>query len=81
MVQLGDRVKDCVTGLEGIAIGRTKWITGCDQICVQPGIVDKATGKLSETYSFDETRLKVINAGSVKVPGSEERPGGPHPGY
>lgn len=28
-VNLGDRVKDQVTGFEGIAIARTEWLFGC----------------------------------------------------
>jgi len=79
MVNLGDRVEDVVTGVVGIAIGRTKWITGCDQIAVQPGIVDQSTGKLSDSLYFDEKRLKVLKRGAITLP--EEDAGGPHPGY
>ncbi len=80
-INLGDRVKDCVTGVEGIAVGRTIWITGCNQIIVQPGVFKD--GKLSDSLYFDETRLEVIEAGATKVPGAEKTidRGGPHPGY
>lgn len=44
-INLGDKVKDSVTGFSGIAIGRTTWLHGCDRITVQPEGVDKQ-GKL-----------------------------------
>jgi len=35
-IKLGDKVKDTITGIQGIAIGRTTWLTGCDRITIQP---------------------------------------------
>lgn len=64
-VQLGDKVKDSVTGFTGIAIGRTTWLHGCDRIIVQPEGVNK-DGKLFETNSFDEPQVVVIKAAKVK---------------
>jgi hypothetical protein len=31
-VNLGDKVKDRITGLEGIAIGVTTWLYGCRRV-------------------------------------------------
>ena len=62
---LGDEVKDPITGFKGVAIGRTSWLHGCDRIVVQPRGVDK-DGKIFESQSFDEPQLKIIKKGSVK---------------
>lgn len=31
MIDLGSRVRDTVTGYEGVATGRGTWLTGCDR--------------------------------------------------
>ena len=48
-IKLGDKVKDKVTGLEGIATCRTEFLNGCIQIELTPRIkkgesIDKAIG-------------------------------------
>lgn len=35
-VELGGLVKDVVTGFEGIATGKSTWLTGCDQFLLSP---------------------------------------------
>ncbi len=81
MVELGDQVKDKVTGFEGIAVGRHIFLQGCHRISVQPPI-DKE-GKHPESVSFDEPQLIVKKAGVVTtepepVP-PKVRTGGPMP--
>jgi len=71
-VELGDKVKDSVTGFTGVAIGRTQWLYGCDRIIVQPPV--GKDGKLGETGQFDEPSLVVIAKKKVtvkKVPGAK----------
>jgi len=58
-INLGDKVKDTVTGFKGIAIARTIWLHGCARITVQPEGVQK-DGKLYETQVFDEPQLIVL---------------------
>lgn len=58
-INLGDEVKDTITGFKGIAIARTTWITGCCRINVQPKGINK-DGKLFEIESFDEPMLEII---------------------
>lgn len=58
-VNLGDKVKDTVTGFKGVAIGRTIWLHGCARITVQPEGLTKE-GKLFDTQAFDEPQLEVI---------------------
>ena len=65
MINLGDKVKDSVSGFKGIAIGRTMWLHGCARITVHPEGITKE-GKLFETQVFDEPQLVVIQAKKVK---------------
>ena len=58
MVELGDKVKDEITGFEGIAVAKTYYLHGCIQITVCPKVNDK--GEVPESLAFDEPQLKVI---------------------
>jgi len=76
MVNLGDEVKDTISGFKGIAISRHSYLQGCDRISIQPTI-DK-DGKLPEQQSFDEPQLEVIKKakpiiGRDKIKGGPER--------
>lgn len=57
-IDLGDEVKDNVTGFKGIAIGRTIWLQGCDRVGVQPKI--GKSNEFKKTEWFDEPQLTVI---------------------
>jgi len=75
-INLGDKVKDQVSGFEGIAVTRHSYLQGCDRITVQPPI-DKE-GKHPDACNFDEPQLDVTNAQAVKpdpLP-QEKRTGG-----
>lgn len=73
-IDFGDKVKDIVTGFEGIAVGRSLWMTGYEQIAVQPGFIKD--GKLSDATWFESTRLEVVEKNAVKQPRRTED-GGP----
>lgn len=73
-INLGDEVRDTITGFKGVAIARTEWITGCDRYTVSPK-VDK-DGKMGENQSFDGPTLVVTKAKKpIKV--KTEKKGGP----
>lgn len=80
MVQLGDKVKDKVTGVTGIVMTLSSHLTGCDTAWVQPGIITPE-GKLSECLCFDITRLEILQARCVVIDTSRSKPGGPHFNY
>lgn len=63
MVKLGDRVKDSITGFEGIAWSWVRFLTGCDRIGVLPTTMEK--GKLCEMEYFDLPRIEVIKKQEV----------------
>ena len=71
-VELGDKVKDLVTGFEGIAVAQFIYLQGCDRFQVQPPS-DGST--YPESISFDDSQLKVVKAGVIK-PGKKDV-GGP----
>lgn len=64
-VGLGDRVKDRISGIKGIAIARTEWLYGCVRITIQPEKLDK-DGKQHDNISVDEPQVQVIKAGVVE---------------
>lgn len=66
MVNLGSEVKDMITGMKGIAIGRTEWLYGCARVGIQPKGVTKE-GKAKETVWFDEQGIKVLKEGKPIV--------------
>lgn len=67
-IKLGDRVRDKVTGFEGIAIGRSTWLYGCERIGIEPTTLDDG-GLPIEPVFFDEQRILLVEAALVpKVP-------------
>lgn len=56
--QLGDKVKDEITGFEGIVTGACHYISGCDQYLLQPKV--KEDGTKVDGCWFDVDRLVVL---------------------
>lgn len=50
-IELGDKVKDKITGFTGIATGRAEYLTGCVRFMVE------RAGKDSKAEWYDEGRL------------------------
>ena len=72
-INLGDQVKDKVSGFKGVAIAKTEYLNGCFRIGVQPK-VDK-DGKSCDAEWFDEPQLEII--GKKKVKEGSKKVGGP----
>lgn len=78
MVNLGDKVKDSISGFIGIATGRSEYLYGCVRICVTPA--EMKDGKPIDPLWFDEDQLSLLESVSVPSPESAEvRKGGPAP--
>lgn len=75
MIQLGDTVKDKISGFKGIAVGRQEWLTGCVRYVVQQK-VDK-DGKIPEAFAIDEPCLVVLKKAKAVKPMKPDEPGGP----
>ncbi len=65
MIKLGSKVKDIITGFEGVAVARTEWLYGCTRIGVDSAELND--GKPVETQWFDEQRLEMTEAQEPKV--------------
>ena len=72
---LGDKVKDTVTGFTGIVIGRTTFLHGCVRCGVQS---DKLKdGRPSDAVWIDEPQLEIVKSKAVKE--GDHNTGGPCP--
>ena len=60
-IRLGDKVRDTISGFEGIAVARTEWLTGCVRWMIEPDKLDKEK-KVQGCVEFDESRLVVVKA-------------------
>jgi hypothetical protein len=81
-VQLGDRVKDRVTGFQGIVVARSEYLHGCRRVGVQSEKLEE--GKPTEAQWFDEPQVDVVkpavHAGfEAKPAAAAPRRGGPQP--
>ena len=82
-IELGDRVKDKISGLSGIAFGITNWLYGCRRVSVMPE--ESKDGKPAELFSVDEPQLEIVQKGAIqeKEKASKEKKkktsGGPMP--
>jgi hypothetical protein len=72
---LGDRVKDAVTGFTGVCIARYEWLNGCVRYGVQNEKLKD--GKPTEEVSIDQGQLALVKAAAVKVAPIDT--GGPMP--
>lgn len=66
-IKIGDVAKDELTGFEGLVIGRSRYLSNCDRLTLQPRSLDK-DGKPQATNSFDITHCALVQAGAVPVP-------------
>lgn len=73
MITLGATYKDTITGFTGIAIGRCDYLTGCNQVLLQP------TAKKADTRPacewFDVQRCERVGKSLVAIDN------GPTPGF
>jgi hypothetical protein len=74
MIKNGDKVRDKITGLEGVVVARHDYLHGCTRFSVQP--VELKDGKPVECSSFDEPQLELIADGGFPAKTGRE-PGGP----
>lgn len=73
---LGKKVRDKVTGVEGICTGKCEYLYGCTQYNIVPAVA--ADSKLPDTYWFDEGRIEIIGDGVAAADVSATAPGGPN---
>lgn len=67
-IELGDLIKDDVTGFTGIVIAKTTWLNGCVRYDLQSQKLSKE-GIPSEPQWFDSKQVTLIKKGQIKVEG------------
>jgi len=72
MIELGNKVRDKVSGLEGIAVSRLEHLNGCVQYSVTSKLKKGETE--INTWNIDEPNLEVVSKG-VKI--KKKPTGGP----
>lgn len=60
MAQLGDLVKDTISGFKGIVVAKTYWLANCVRITVAANYLQD--GKPIDTQCFDEPQIEVLKA-------------------
>ena len=65
MIELGDRVKCIYTGFTGIAVAKTIFINGCEQISVAPKWDGKS--QLIDEMGIDSQSLKIVKKNPIKL--------------
>lgn len=68
MIKLGCKVRDTVSGFEGIVVARVEYLNGCTQCAVLPKIGED--GKMPTAEYIDHQRLEVTDA-PLKVVASD----------
>lgn len=71
-IQLGNKVKDKVSGLTGIAVARTEFLNGCIRFTIQPEA--KKDGTIPSECWIDDKQLVIVGKG---VTVEMQRTGGP----
>jgi hypothetical protein len=57
--QLGDKVRDGITGFEGVVTGVVAYISGCDQCLVVPAMKDEVM-EMPKSSWIDVDRLSIV---------------------
>ena len=70
-ISLGDKVRDTLTGVEGIAFGRSSYMTGCDHVGIKRSGTDP-NGKAFDLHWVDEPLVEVVEA-SAYTPADPQR--------
>ena len=73
MIELGDKVHDDVSGMEGIAVSEIRYLNGCHQIGVQSEYL-KESGKMPSVEYIDAGQLLLMEKRVVVI--TKEDPGG-----
>ena len=57
---LGKKVRDKISGFEGIVTAKTEWLYGCVRYGVQSQKLKKEDGTVLDEQWFDETQLDIV---------------------
>jgi hypothetical protein len=63
-IEMGAEVRDTLTGFEGIALARAEYLTGCNQVFVQPR--SEKDNEMKTGHWFDVERIEKISDRKVQ---------------
>lgn len=72
-IKLGNKVRDKVTGYEGIATAKVEYLNGCVHICVKPKV--GSDGKMPNPEYIDIQQLELVREEGIVV--DRKSTGGP----
>lgn len=61
----GHKVKDKITGFTGVVTGYCVYISGCNQLCIQPPVNDK--NEYPDGKWFDEQRVEILGDKALQL--------------
>jgi hypothetical protein len=64
-IELGDKVKDKVSGFNGVVVSKTKYLNGCCRVGVKPQSLEK--GSTIDEEWFDVGQLEIVDKKAVSV--------------
>ena len=73
--EMGEELKDTISGFKGCVVGRSEFITGCHRYLLQPKIHKKDKTELPEAVELDASTLKRTR--TKKVDWEQEETGPP----
>lgn len=67
-VEVGDTVRDVVTGFTGIVKAIVRWHHACNRIIVQPrDLEDKKSNYVQATHTFDEPEIEITQKKTITL--------------
>lgn len=64
-IPLGTKLRDKVTDLEGIAIGRIEYLNGCVQYSIKPKI--GKDGKVNDGEWVDSQQIEIVKENAISI--------------
>lgn len=64
MIELGDKIRDKVSGMIGVATEKREYLNGCIQFAVSPKVKSDATELPG--WCIDEGQLEIVKKGFIK---------------
>ncbi len=63
-VQLGNVVRDNISGFQGVAVCLSNWLNGCQRVTIQPQTL-KEDGSILDNHTCDAEQVEVIEGGAL----------------